>query len=65
VERGAGNPSPTYILPLPLGGGGLRRGWGILDPKRLEFGTLEFGILFTQPHFWNKSGAVVGFFSSR
>jgi len=21
------NPSPTYILPLPEGGGGLRRGW--------------------------------------
>jgi len=33
-------PSPTYFLPLPEGGGGLRRGWG------LEFGTLEFRILF-------------------
>jgi len=21
-------PSPTYILPLPEGGGGVRRGWG-------------------------------------
>jgi len=22
-----GYPSPTYILPLPEGGGGVRRGW--------------------------------------
>jgi len=31
-------PSPTLVLPLPQGGGGLQEGVG--------FGTLGFGILF-------------------
>jgi len=40
IPNGLGFPSPTYILPLPEGGGGLQEGEGIkqkdLLPKWLD-----------------------------